>query len=153
MKKNIEQTVSDLAEPLCAQVGVSLYDVEFVKEGGAYYLRVFIDDEAGVTVEQCEAVSRLLDPALDEADPIEQSYYLEVSSVGLDRPLKKEKDFLHFMGQPVEVKTYEPVNGKKQWEGTLTSYTDGVFTVLTESGETTFNVKETALVRPAVLFE
>ncbi len=153
MRKDVVETVTRIALPICESVGVSLYDVEFVKEGGAYYLRVFIDAEQGVDVEQCEKVSRLLDPALDEADPIEQSYYLEVSSVGLDRPLKTEKDFHHFMGQPVEVRTYEPIDGAKQFTGTLTSYENGVFTLSADGGDRSFNVKETALVRPAVIFE
>lgn len=153
LKKDILETVEALAAPLCEQVGVALYDVEYVKEGGAYYLRIFIDKPEGVDINECEAVSRLLDPALDKADPIPTAYYLEVSSVGLDRPLKKEKDFLHFNGQDIEVKTYQPIDGRKEFVGTLTSYEDGTFTITEKDGGTrTFAVKDTALVRPAVEF-
>lgn len=153
MKQNIAMVVSELAEPLVQQVGVTLYDVEFVKEGPDYYLRVFIDKEGGVDINDCEAVSRLLDPALDAADPIDVHYYLEVSSVGLDRPLKKEKDFLHFMGQLIEVKLFAPRDGRKEFSGTLTAYNDGEFTLLLKDGsEMIINCSDAALVRPGIEF-
>lgn len=153
MKKDLLPQIEAIARPICEKVGVSLYDTEFVKEGGAYYLRVFIDAPQGVTIEQCEAVSRLLDPALDEADPIEQSYYMEVSSVGLDRPLKKEKDFLHFMGALIEVKTYRPQDGQKEFSGILKDYRDGRFTIEMPDGtQREFDTKDTALIRPGVTF-
>lgn len=152
MRKDIEGIVTALAEPIAAQVGVELYDVEFVKEGGAHYLRVFITAENGVDIEQCEAVSRLLDPALDAADPIDEQYYLEVSSVGLDRVLKKEKDFRYFMGEMIEIKFYKPTDGKKEAVGRLIGYEDGVFTVEIDQSPKSYNVKETALVRPYIEF-
>ncbi len=152
MKNDIPAAVTCLAKPICEKVGVELYDVEYVKEGGTWYLRVYIDAPDGVDIEQCEAVSRLLDPALDEADPIKEAYYLEVSSVGLDRPLKKEKDFHHFMGCKIEVKLYRAVDGKKEFVGTLTDYNEGSFTIEDEQNSITFTQKEAALVRPYIEF-
>lgn len=152
MKKDVAGVVEALAQPICQSVGVELYDVEYVREGGTWYLRVFIDAEEGVNIEQCEQVSRLLDPALDKADPIKEAYYLEVSSVGLDRPLKKEKDFHHFMGYKIEVKLYRPVDGKKEFVGTLTDFSDGSFTIEDEQNRITFTQKEAALVRPYIEF-
>lgn len=154
MKKDVVSTVEALAKPIAEEFGTELYDVEFVKEGGGYYLRIYIDKEGGVDINDCENVSRALDPVLDEADPISEAYYLEVSSVGLDRPLKKEKDFLHFMGQLIEVRTYKAIDGQKEFSGILQSYENGVFTLLETSGNIrTFECKETALVRPGVEFE
>lgn len=152
MQKNVESVVFSLARPLADALGVELYDVEFVKEGGAYYLRVYIDAEGGVDIDTCEAMSRALDPVLDEADPIEESYYLEVGSVGLDRPLKKEKDFLHFLQTDVEVRLFAPLDGQKEWVGRLTAYHDGEFTIDVGGTPKTFSVKQTALVRPYIEF-
>ncbi len=152
MKKNVESIVSEIALPIVKEVGVELYDVEYVKEGGVWYLRIFIDTEEGVDIEQCEAVSRLLDPALDQADPIKEAYYLEVSSVGLDRPLKKEKDFVRFMGEDIEVKLYRPVDGKKEFVGKLVDFAEGSFTIETKENSITFTQKEAALVRPYIEF-
>ena len=152
MKKNVEAIVSDVAAPIVAQVGVELYDVEYVKEGGVWYLRVFIDSPEGIDIDQCEAVSRLLDPALDQADPIKEAYYLEVSSVGLDRHLKKEKDFDYFMGTMIEVKLYKPYEGQKEFVGRLIDFAEGSFTIEIGSDTVTFTQKEAALVRPYVEF-
>ncbi len=152
MKKDVTAVVSALAEPICAEQGLELYDVEYVKEGGVWYLRIYIDAAEGVDIEQCEAFSRALDPVLDAADPIQEAYYLEVSSVGLDRHLKKEKDFHYFMGCKIEVKLYRPVNGQKEFVGTLTDFADGSFTIETEKESITFTQKEAALVRPHVEF-
>ena len=152
LKKDIAATVTGLAEPVCKQLGLELYDVEYVKEGGIWYLRVFIDAEEGVDIEQCEAVSRALDPVLDEADPIKDPYYLEVSSVGLDRHLKKEKDFHYFMGCKIEVKLYRALDGRKEFVGTLTDFNEGSFTIETDKESITFTQKEAAMVRPYVEF-
>ncbi len=153
MKQKVTEVVSDIALPLAKQVGVELYDVEFVKEGPDYYLRVFIDKEGGVDINECEAVSRLLDPALDEADPIDTPYFLEVSSVGLDRQLKKEKDFLHFMGHPIEVKLYRPMEGRKEWCGILSGYSEGVFTLrLADENEIEIKCEDAAMIRPSIEF-
>lgn len=152
MKKDVASVVSALAEPICREQGLELYDVEYVKEGGIWYLRIFIDAEDGVDIEQCENISRALDPVLDAADPIKEQYYLEVSSVGLDRHLKKEKDFRYFMGCKIEVKLYRPVDGRKEFVGTLTDFAEGSFTIETEKESITFTQKEAALVRPYVEF-
>jgi len=152
MKKDIETIVSDIALPIVKEIGVELYDVEYVKEGGTWYLRIFIDAPEGVDIEQCEAVSRALDPALDKADPIREAYYLEVSSVGLDRHLKKEKDFHYFMGEMIEVRLYKAHEGQKEFVGRLIDFAEGCFTI--EAGEqtVTFTQKEAALVRPHIEF-
>ncbi len=152
MKKNVESIVSEIAEPIVKEVGVELYDVEYVKEGGQWYLRVFIDAEDGVDIEQCEKVSRLLDPALDKADPVREAYYLEVSSVGLDRQLKKEKDFRYFMGEMIEVRLYKAYEGQKEFVGRLIDFENGSFTIEKGEDTVTFTQKEAALVRPHIEF-
>lgn len=152
LKKDIALTVTELAEPICQQLGVQLYDVEYVKEGGVWYLRVFIDTPQGVDIEQCEAVSRALDPVLDAADPIKDAYYLEVSSVGLDRQLKKEKDFHYFMGQMIQVRLYKAYEGQKEFVGRLIDFAEGSFTIEVGENTITFTQKEAALVRPHIEF-
>ena len=152
MKKDIALTVTELAEPICQQLGVALYDVEYVKEGGQWYLRIFIDSPEGIDINQCEAVSRMLDPALDKADPIKDAYYLEVSSVGMDRQIKKEKDFHYFMGEMIEVKLYKPFEGQKEFVGRLIDFVDGSFTIEAGEDTITFTQKEAALVRPHIEF-
>lgn len=152
MKKNVESIVSEIASPIVEQVGVELYDVEYIKEGGQWYLRVYIDSPEGIDIDQCEAVSRLLDPALDKADPIREAYILEVSSVGLDRPLKKEKDFLYFMGEMIEVRLYKPYEGQKEFVGRLIDFAEGSFTVEVGENTITFTQKEAALVRLHIEF-
>ena len=152
LKKDIALTVTELAEPICQQLGVALYDVEYVKEGGQWYLRIFIDSPEGIDINQCEAVSRMLDPALDKADPIKDAYYLEVSSVGMDRQIKKEKDFHYFMGEMIEVKLYKPFEGQKEFVGRLIDFVDGSFTIEAGEDTITFTQKEAALVRPHIEF-
>ncbi|MBO7668871.1 MAG: ribosome maturation factor RimP [Firmicutes bacterium] len=121
----IEQKVWELAEPLAAQAGAELIDVEFVREAGEWYLRLFIDRESEpVDHDLCEAVSELASAALDESDPIAQSYYLEVSSPGLERPLKRAGDFLRYAGRDVVVKLYAALDGQKEFHGRLIGRTD-----------------------------
>ena len=115
-------TVARLAEPVVKEAGCTLWDVEYVKEAGTYYLRVFIDKEGGVGIDDCEAVSRALDPILDEADPIEGSYTFEVGSAGIERELKKPEHFAAYIGSEVEVRTYKPIDGQKVFVGTLSKY-------------------------------
>ena len=121
----ITEKVTELALPVVESHGCSLWSVEYVKEAGSYYLRVFIDKEGGVGIDDCEAISRELDPILDEADPIPDSYVFEVGSPGAERELKRPSDFEAFLGSEVEVKTYGPVNGQKVFVGLLKSYIDG----------------------------
>ncbi len=118
----IARLVADLAAPVVTAQGCELWDVEYLKEGGVWVLRVFIDHPDGVSTTHCEAVSRALDPLLDEADPIENSYVLEVSSAGLERPLKRPQDFERFMGHPVEVHFFSPQNGAREAFGRLSGY-------------------------------
>ena len=121
MKKNggIVATVKSLAEPLAEQLGYDLWDVEYVKEGSDYYLRITIDSPKGITIEDCEKMHRAIDPILDEADPIEGFYHLEVSSTGIERELKTERHIIASEGWEVGVKLYAPVDGAKSFTGEL----------------------------------
>lgn len=125
----VTDVVAELAQPIVEQAGCSLWDVEYVKEAGEWFLRVYIDREGGVDINACEAVSRPLSDALDEADPIAGSYTFEVSSAGLDRPLKKPEHFTQCMGREVDVKFYRPVDGRKERTGVLEGYENGDVTV------------------------
>lgn len=127
--RKIENTVSEMARPVVEANGLELWDVEYVMEGGQRYLRVFLDGPEGVTIDQCETISRLLDPMLDEADPIPDSYVFEVGSAGIERQLKRPGDFDRFMGEKVEIKLYSAVDGAKQWVGKLEGYDNGDVTV------------------------
>ena len=148
---------TEICENLCKakieSMGFELCDVEYQKEYGDWVLTFYIDKPGGVTIDECEEVSRAIEPILDEADPIESEYVLSVSSLGIDRPLKKDRDFERAMGTELEIKLYAPQGGKKQWIGTLTAYDADSFTVKTESGETlTVKKKDCALVRPNIRF-
>ncbi len=152
MKGNIASKVEALAKPVAEGLGYELFDVEYVKEGPDFFLRLYITKEEGIAIEDCEAMSRAVDPLLDEADLIKDHYYLEVSSVGLDRPLKKEKDFMYFMGEPIEVKLFRPMEGSDYWVGQLTGYEDGRFTVDCKGKVLELAVKDARLIRPWVDF-
>lgn len=123
--KNIVEIVTQLAEPVVLKNSCVLWDVEYVKEAGQRFLRVYIDNDEGVTINQCEAVSRELEKLIDEADPIQEHYIFEVSSAGPERALKRPSDFEKFMGSNVAVKLYASKNGLKEYVGTLTGYSDG----------------------------
>ena len=148
---------TEICENLCKatieSMGFELCDVEYQKEYGDWVLTFYIDKPEGVTIDECEAVSRAIEPILDEKDPIDQEYVLSVSSLGLDRPLKKPRDFERAMGKELEIKLYAPLSGKKQWIGTLTAFDENSFTVETESKETlVIKKKDCALVRPNIRF-
>ncbi len=130
---------------------MELADLEFVKEGANWYLRVYIDKEGGVTIDDCEAVSRALEAKLDEADPIEQAYILEVSSPGIDRPLKKDEDFVKYQGEMIDVKLYKAQEGRKQFQGKLLGLADGVVSLEEDGKIFAFERKDIASVRLAVL--
>ena len=135
MKKNIAQTVAELIGETVSQNGCILWDVEYVKEGADFHLRVTIDKEMGVTIEDCERVHRAIDPLLDEADPIESFYYLEVSSPGLERELKTEAHILASVGETVEVRLFAPKDGAKVFTGELGEPSeDGRIVILDASG-------------------
>lgn len=116
---NIIRVVEEIALPITRELAYELVDVEFVKEEGEWYLRVYIDNEEGIDLDDCASVSRILSDKIDQLDPIDYSYYLEVSSPGLDRPLKKDKDFEIFKGSKVRIKLFKPLEGKKVYEGVL----------------------------------
>lgn len=119
VQKKVTAFVNDLAAPLAGQLGLDLVDVEYKKEGGSWYLRVFIDKEGGVTLDDCQALSQKLENVLDSHDPIEHAYILEVSSPGIERPLKSIEDFKRFLGSSVKITTFEPQEGKKEHTGHL----------------------------------
>ncbi len=148
----ITQLVEEFAKPIVEQAGCSLWDVEYVREGAERFLRVYIDKDGGVDVADCEAIHRLIDPILDEKDPIAESYHFEVCSAGLERALKRPEDFAKFMGSPVLVKLYRPRNGLKEIPGTLQDYADGKVTVQAGKETITFEKSEVALVRLRVEF-
>lgn len=151
--KKVTEVAAELALPFVQEAGCTLWDVEYVREAGTWFLRVYIDCPGGVDVSQCEAVSRPLSDALDEADPIEGSYVLEVSSAGIDRPLKKPEHFQAFLGHAVELRLYRPSEGRKEFHGVLQGYDQGDVTLALAGGnERTFGKKEIALVRLDVIF-
>lgn len=143
----VTETVAALALPVVEAAGCTLWDVEYVKEAGEWFLRVYIDKTDGVSINDCEAVSRPLSDKLDESDPIEGSYTFEVSSAGADRTLKKPEHFAQFRGAEVEVKLYRPRDGRKEFVGLLQSYEDGSVTLEINGTPTVFEKKEIALVR------
>ena len=118
----IEKQVLEILEPICENAGVSIWDLEFKKEGPDYYLRIFLDKEEGIGIDDCEKVSRSLDAVLDEKDFIEPKYILEVSSAGLDRVIKYDFHFEKCMGKNVDVKLFAPIDGEKEFTATLSGY-------------------------------
>ena len=143
----VTDVVSALAKPNVEDAGCSLWDVEYVKEAGEWFLRVYIDKADGVSINDCEAVSRPLSDALDEADPIEGSYTFEVSSAGADRVLKKPEHFAQFMDSEVEVRLYRPRDGRKDFVGLLRRWQDGDLTLEVGGSPMDFEKKEVAQVR------
>ena len=145
--EKVTELTARLAEPVIAEQGCTLWDVEYVKEAGTWYLRVLIDKEGGVDILDCEAISRKLSDLLDEADPIEGSYVFEVGSAGAERPLKRPADFEQFMGADVLLKTYKPRDGRKEFSGVLAGYDDGAVSLTVGSETLRFEKPEIALVR------
>lgn len=125
----VTEKVEALARPVIEDEGCELWSVEYVREAGSWYLRLFIDKDGGVGIDDCERISRRLDPILDEADPIPDSYVFEVGSAGAERELKRPSDFEKFMGSEVEVKLYQPYEGKKSLVGKLEAYENGDITI------------------------
>lgn len=148
----VTDIVTALAAPIAIEQGCSLWDVEYIREAGSWYLRVYIDKEDGVSINDCEAVSRALSDVLDERDPIEGSYVLEVSSAGLERVLKKAEHFVQFLGSEVEVRLYRAREGKKEYVGRLSTYESGGVVLDTAEGAVTFEKKDIAQVRLYVRF-
>lgn len=143
----ITDKVTELARPVVEEEGCSLWDIEYVREAGSWFLRIFIDKDGGVGIDDCERISRRLDPILDEADPIPDSYVFEVGSAGAERELKRPGDFEQFMGSEVEVRLYQPVNGCKVYVGVLAGYDNGRVTVTAGKNEVSFDKSQIALVK------
>ena len=148
----ITELVTEMALPVVKEAGCELWDVEYVREAGTWYLRVYIDKAEGVDILDCEAVSRALSDLLDEADPIEGSYTLEVSSAGAERPLKRPGDYERFMGSPVAVKLYQAQNGRKEFAGVLSGYENGDVTITVGDTPMTFQKNQVALCRLRIEF-
>ena len=150
---NTEKKVEALLAPIVEANNVELADVEFVKEGQNWYLRIYIEKDGGVSIDDCEVVSRAIEKVIDEKDPIEQAYILEVSSPGIDRPLKKETDFVKYAGEVVDVKLYKAIDKQKEFQGSLKGLEGTVVTIIDDDGkEVSFERKDIASIRLAVLF-
>lgn len=147
----VADLVTELAEPLAEQHGLELVDVEYVREGGSWYVRVYIDKPGGIDHNDCQIISNALSDRLDELDPIPQAYYLEVSSPGVERPLKKESDFVRFQGERIAVHCYKAIEGRKKWHGTLIGLTPEGIELETETGRIV--VPQAAVARAHLLFE
>ena len=152
-RETYETRTEELITPILDRMNFELVDVEYVKEGGTWYLRAYIDKEGGITVNDCEAVAREMNENLDREDFVEDSYVFEVSSPGLGRPLKKEKDYIRSMGKEVEIRTYRAINREKEFYGILSAYDENTVTIKTEDGtEMTFEKSDIALIRLAFDF-
>ena len=152
-RETYETRTEELITPILDRMKFDLFDVEYVKEGGTWYLRAYIDKEGGITVNDCEAVAREMNEILDREDFVEDSYVFEVSSPGLGRPLKKEKDYIRSMGREVEIRTYRAINREKEFYGILSAYDENTVTIKTEDGtEMTFEKSDIALIRLAFDF-
>ncbi len=155
MSKAVD-TVETLVKPIADELGLELVDIEYVKEGRNWFLRVFLDKENGIDIDECAHVSEQLSKLLDEKDPIPEQYFLEVSSPGAERPLKKKQDFENAIGRNIHVKTYEPINGEKEFEGTLLLFADDLITlqikIKTAKKELQIPLDKIAKARLAVVF-
>ncbi len=152
-RESYEARTEELITPIIERMNFELVDVEYVKEGGTWYLRAYIDKEGGITVNDCEAVAREMNEILDQEDFVEDSYVFEVSSPGLGRPLKKEKDYVRSMGKEVEIRTYRAINREKEFYGILSAYDETTVTIEPEDGEKmTFEKSDIALIRLAFDF-
>ncbi len=142
-KLNTVQKVWAIAEPIAKDLGLMLWDIQYVKEGANYYLRIFIDKEDGVDINDCENMSRALDTPLDENDPIDKAYILEVSSPGIERRLVRDEHFARFKGADIMVKMIRPIEGiGKEFKGVLTDYDNGEVTITDHSGENTVSINK-----------
>ena len=152
-REEYEQKTEELLDPIVSELGFELVDVEYVKEAGTWYLRAYIDKPGGITVDDCEAVSRRFSDVLDEKDYISDSYVFEVSSPGLGRPLKKEKDFKRSIGKDVEIRLYKAIDKQKEFVGCLKAYDKDTVTIEFEDEEcVTFNRSDIALIRLAFFY-
>ncbi len=151
-KTKVEDIVYELSKPMTDNHQFELVEVEYKKEGGEWYLRIYIDKEGGITIDDCQVVSEEVSEILDETDPIESSYIFEVSSPGIERPLKTERDFEKAMGKLIEVKLFAPVDGKKAIEGTLSGYTEDNVEIEQNGNKLIIDKKQIAIIKPVITF-
>lgn len=151
-KESYEAKTEQLLLPIMEENGFELVDVEYVKEGSSWYLRAYIDKPGGITIDDCELVSRALSELLDKEDYIKEAYILEVSSPGLLRPIKKEKDYQRNLEKEVEIRTYKMVDKRKEFVGTLKEFDKDTVTILEDGTKRVFEKSEIALIRPYVEF-
>jgi ribosome maturation factor RimP len=148
----VVNVVENLAKPIIEELGLELVDIEYVREGADWYLRIYIDKDGGVTLDDCESVSRPLSKKLDEVDPIPQAYLLEVSSPGVERPFKKDRDFEKAIGENVKIMFYKAINGKKTAEGILEKYDGETVTVLLDDdNREIFHLKDISKINRTIL--
>ena len=150
--KKVTEIVAELAAPVAAEFGCELWDTEYVREAGQWFLRLYLDKDGGVDILDCENVSRKVSDLLDEIDPIEGSYIFEVSSAGAERQLKRPSDFEKFMGSPVLLKTYQNRDGRKEFAGALKGYDGGAVVLEMGTQELRFEKNEVAMVRLRIVF-
>ena len=151
-KRKVEDIVFDIAKPVTDRQNYELVEVEYKKEGNDWYLRLYIDKDGGITIDDCQAVSEEVSDLLDQQDPIDQSYIFEVSSPGIDRPLKTERDFIKNMEKEVEVKLFAPLEGKKSLEGRLVGYTDDNIELDVNGSRKTIDKKSISIIKPVIKF-
>lgn len=145
---NTVATVRSIVEPIASQLGLEIWDIRFLKEGSQWYLRIFIDKDGGVSIDDCVDLTHAINEPLDKADPIEQAYCLEVSSPGVERELIKPEHFEKYVGAKIMVKMIRPIDGKREFKGILESFDDGNITLRTEDGSGfTFTKKETSWIK------
>lgn len=146
--KNTVTAVWEIVEPYAEELGLRIWDVRFLKEGASWYLRIFIDKDGGVGIDDCVNLSHAIDKPLDESDPIEQAYFLEVSSPGVERDLVRDEHFAAYIGEKVKVKMIRPVDGKREFAGILEMYEDGNITVrMNDDSTLTFTKKEASWIK------
>ncbi|WP_172194480.1 MULTISPECIES: ribosome maturation factor RimP [Saccharibacillus] len=148
----IKTTVEEMIEPYLIEQGFELVDVEYVKEGGSYFLRIYVDKEGGIDIDDCGLISEYMSQKLDENDPIDEAYFLEVSSPGAERPLKKAEDVLKSVGKDVFVTTYEAIGGSKEFEGKLLSFENGELVIAIGKKQATVPYDKVASARLAIIF-
>lgn len=151
-RESYEAKTEELLLPIVEEKGFELVDVEYVKEGSSWYLRAYIDKPGGITIDDCELVSRALSDILDKEDYISDAYILEVSSPGLLRPIKKEKDYQRNLNKEVEIRTFKMIDKKKEFTGILTAFDKDTVTITEEEGERVFEKADIALIRPYIEF-
>ena len=145
---NTVKTVWDIVEPFAEELGLKIWDVRFLKEGSSWYLRIFIDKDGGVSIDDCVDLTHAINGPLDEADPIEQAYFLEVSSPGVERDLVRDEHFEAYIGEKIKVKMIRPVEGKREFSGILADYSDGNITIsLDDESGFTFTKKEASWIK------